>query len=176
MGITAPLSTTILNSYKTLISVSSQVPLAYKNLKLIQATGGALSVCDLIAYQIGWGKLLIHWYNSGLQSENIVMPGHGFSTWDYTGLAKYFYSKYGYDGHTIQLEEFKKVITLIIKIVDSEYASGNLEKIGVWDWCTLPSGKQWPLSKWVIVNTSSPYKRATALIRKCMKENLKDFY
>ena len=54
-------------------------------------------------------------------------------------------------------------------MVKKEHETGNLNKIGVWPWCTLASGKQWPLSKWIRVNTVSPYKRAASMIRKFLK-------
>lgn len=42
----------------------------------------------------------------------------------------------------------------------------QLDQRGIWAWCTLASGKQWPLSKWIRVKTASPYKRAVQLIKK----------
>ncbi len=166
----APLSEAILMAYKTLIEAYYQIPVTYRNSKLIDGTGGKVSVADLMAYQIGWAKLLIEWYESGLNSTRVVMPGEGFTKWDYVGLANHFYSKYHYDGNKLQIKELEKVVNAIAQIVDKEYALENLEKLGVWQWCTLPSGKKWPLSKWVSVNTTSPYKRATLLIKKYNKQ------
>ncbi len=48
-----------------------------------------------------------------------------------------------------QLKEFNRVVVEILEIVEREYKSENLDKEGVWKWCTLVSGKQWPLSKWI---------------------------
>jgi hypothetical protein len=67
---------------------------------------------------------------------------------------------------TTALKAFEGVVAEIIALVETEYATGNLEKEGVWGWCTLKSGKHWPLSKWVQVNTVAPYKRARVMIRK----------
>jgi hypothetical protein len=50
--------------------------------------------------------------------------------------------------------------------VEKEHHSGNLQRIGIWPWCTLKSGKDWPLYKWVQVNSVAPYKRAISLIKK----------
>ena len=97
------------------------------------------------------------------------MPGEGFLKWDYTGLAHRFYEKYLYDATTEQMSVFQETVSRILAIAEQEQETGNLDRTGVWSWCTLPSGKHWPLSKWIQVNTVSPYKRAAALIKKCTK-------
>ena len=94
------------------------------------------------------------------------MPGEGFTTWDYKGLAQHFYRAYAYNNQIEQLHAFNDLIQQILTLVETEYETGNLDKIGIWPWCTLASGKQWPLSKWIVVNTSSPYKRAAGVLKK----------
>lgn len=123
-------------------------------------------MADLIAYQIGWGKCLIRWYEAGIQGEMPKMPGEGFLTWDYTGLAQHFYQTYQFDNAEEQMRIFHQTVLRILEIVETEHQTGNLDQMGVWPWCTLPSGKKWPLSKWIRVNTASPYKQAARLIKK----------
>lgn len=94
------------------------------------------------------------------------MPGEGFSKWDYVGLAKHFYEKYQFKNPMEQEKEFFKFIQVILDITENEFENGNLDRLGVWSWCTLSSGKQWPLSKWIKINTVSPYKRAISLLNK----------
>lgn len=165
----APLSKKIQLEYNKLSDIIATISLKDRIIKAINGTGGKVSVCDIIAYQIGWGTLLIEWYESGLQNKTIAMPGHGFSSWDYNGLALYFYKNYKFDCGPAQVKQFYTVVKRIIDIVESEYKLGNLDKTGIWAWCRLASGKEWPLSKWVTVNTVSPYKRAILLIRKFQK-------
>lgn len=165
----APLSQAIQKEYNKLISILLDIEPGYRVIKTIDGTGGKVTVSDVIAYQIGWGNLLINWYEAGLKGKMPQMPGEGFTKWDYVGLAKHFYQKYQYDGHKKQEQEFRKIVKKVVNIAEHEYQSGNLDKKGVWAWCTLPSGKQWPLSKWIIVNTAAPYKRAAILIRKFIK-------
>lgn len=138
-------------------------------LKKLDGTGGKVSVSDLISYQIGWGKLLINWYEEGVKGKMPQMPGDGFITWDYKAIAKHFYKKYQLDSLQAQKKEFSQVIQHILNIVEKEANSGNLDLEGVWEWCTLASGKKWPLSKWIQVNTVAPYKRASAIIRQALK-------
>jgi hypothetical protein len=169
MGYSAILSQEIQNAYKVLVLLVSQIPITKRNLACMEENGRQISVSDIIAYQIGWGQLLIGWYESGIQHKNPDMPGEGFLKWDYHGLANHFYQKYHVDGSSKQMALFHETVERIISIVETEYRADQLDKIGVWDWCTLKSGKQWPLSKWVRINTVAPYKRAATAIRKLKK-------
>lgn len=168
----SPLSNKIKKEYNTLIAIIAQIPTAQRKSKIIDGTGGKVSVADLIAYQIGWGKLLINWYEIGLKGKTPQMPGEGFLKWDYTGLAKHFYEKYGCNDSIQQEQEFFNVVKRIIDITEYEFETNNLDKLGVWGWCTLTSGKQWPLSKWITVNSASSYKRAISLINRFIKKQL----
>lgn len=151
----APLSRSLAKEYNALIKI------------ILSAPNHSRAIQDIISYQIGWGTLLLSWYQAGIQHKTIQMPGAGFSTWDYTGLAEHFYRKYAAP-LDIQLTQFHKLVTQIIDMTEKEHVQGNLNKIGVWDWCTLKSGKKWPLQKWIQVNTVAPYKRARTHIKKSL--------
>ena len=162
------LSQDIHREYNRLVKSITDIPLSVRTLKIIDGTGGKVSPADLIAYQIGWGHCLIRWYEAGINGKIPEMPGEGFSTWNYVGIARHFYQKYQYDSAETQMTIFHRVVLRILEIVDVENQKGNLDALGIWPWCTLPSGKQWPFSKWVKINTSSPYKRASSLIKKIL--------
>lgn len=123
-------------------------------------------IAERIAYQIGWGRLLLCWYHAGVQGKTPQMPGDGFNTWNYKAIADHFHQTCLYDQGRQQKEIFCKMISDIVSFVEQEHLQGNLDRCGVWSWCTLPSGKEWPLSKWVRVNTVSPWKKTNALLRK----------
>ncbi len=164
----APLSKAIYQEYVALMNIIKPLSHAMRTAQII--TGGDMvSASDIVAYQIGWGKLLLNWYNSGIAHKMPTMPGDGFTTWDYAAIAQHFYIKYHYDDSAQQDAVFAEVVQNILNMVEAEYSSGNLDKLGVWHWCTLKSGRQWPLSKWVQVNTIAPYKRAQKLIRSYIK-------
>jgi hypothetical protein len=160
------LSQEIQKAYDQLIKGISSVPTSKQCQKIIDGTGGKISVSDLVAYQIGWGKCLIRWYEAGVNGEQPEMPGDGFSKWDYGPIAKHFYQKYGYDAAVQQMKVFQETVSQILEISQKEQQTGNLDREGIWSWCTLSSGEKWPLSKWIRVNTVSPYKRAVQLIKK----------
>lgn len=166
----SPLGVDIQKSYNALMKVVLSFSKAERNHGVIQGYGSDLiSISDIIAYQIGWGSLLISWYESGINNCLPDMPGEGFLTWDYLGLARHFYTKYHLDGFEKQNQIFFNRVNVILDIIENEYDSGNLEAIGVWEWCTLKSGKKWALSKWIRINTVAPYKRALVLIKKTLK-------
>lgn len=161
-----PLSQDIQREYDRLVTIINPIPSSIRALKVIEGTGGKVSVANLIAYQIGWGKCVIRWYEAGIQGKTPSMPGEGFSSWDYQAIAQHFYQKYHYDGFDEQMEVFHQVVLHLLEIVEREDRSHQLDQPGIWPWCTLSSGKNWPLSKWIRVNTASPYKRAAQLIKK----------
>jgi len=162
----SPLALLLQEQYTQLKDVVVDVPEEKLNSKIIPFSHSEVSVRDLVAYQIGWATLLINWYKTGVQGKMPHMPSEKFSTWDYSGLADHFYKTYHYSSIDKQLEHFHKVVAEIIECVEHEFETENLDKVGVWPWCTLQSGKQWSLHKWVTVNTTAPYKRATTLIKK----------
>lgn len=163
------LSQDIQKAYDQLIDTLSHIPASKRCDKMIEGTGGRMSASDLISYQIGWGMCLIRWYEAGIRGVQPEMPGDGFLKWDYVELAKHFYQKYAYDASNQQLKVFHEVVVRIMEIVEKERATGNLDREEIWPWCTLSSGKTWPLSKWIKVNTVSPYRRAAQLIKKACK-------
>jgi hypothetical protein len=160
------LSQDIQREYNRMVKSITPISPSERTLKIIEGTGGKVGVTDVVAYQIGWGHCVIRWYEAGIQGKIPEMPGEGFSTWDYVGIARQFYQKYQYDSVEKQMAIFHQVVSRILEIVEEEDRKGNLDQLGIWLWCTLPSGKQWPLSKWVKINTSAPYKRATSLIKR----------
>ena len=160
------LSQDIQREYNRLVKIVTHSSPSVRTLKIIDGTGGKVSVADLVAYQIGWSKCLIRWYETGIQGEMPKMPGEGFSTWDYLGIAQHFYQTYQFDSADEQMRVFHQVVFRILEIVEVEDQTGNLDRTGAWPWCTLASGKQWPLSKWIRISTASPYKRAAQLIKK----------
>jgi hypothetical protein len=159
-----PISSEILNAYKKLLKPILQISETHFFENLYDGTGGKVSAAKIISYQIGWGTFLLTWYKSGVANKKIVMPGDGFDTWNYKKIAVYFYQKYASLSQEKLLRMFECVVRDIVLITEKEYASGNLDTIGVWQWCRLKSGKEWPLSKWIRVNTIAPYKRAALLI------------
>lgn len=165
----ASLSTEIQDAYNDFIDAVTSFPESASDCKIICDGKKQVSVRDIIAYQIGWGNLLLGWYNAGLKHEMPAMPGEGFTQWNYNALAQHFYLKYAYKNVAEQCSVLHQIVLDIIACSEQEHAKGTLNKAGVWPWCSLASGKEWPLSKWIRVNTVAPYKRARMLLRRSQK-------
>ncbi len=63
----APLNKHIQKEYNDLLLVISAIAPNDCMIKDIDGTGGKVNIPDLIAYQIGWGNLVIYWYETGVK-------------------------------------------------------------------------------------------------------------
>ena len=161
----------LITAHKKLQDIVERVQSREMKKKEIPFTGVLCSICDILAYQVGWGNFLLSWYKSGLENELPVMPCKGFD-WDYNAIAEHFYKKYSRNSLKYLERSLQQIVDELVSIIVTETQNGNLNKLGVWPWCRLKSGKEWPLSKWIQVNTIAPYSRATSAIRKHTKLKL----
>lgn len=77
-------------AYAKLAEEAAQVP---PELERDPGIEGGISPCDLIAYQIGWGRLLLSWDSTEAQGGIAQMPAPGFK-WNQLGLlARSFYQE-----------------------------------------------------------------------------------
>lgn len=149
------------SSYSKLRMEILEIPESLSRKKTIH---GDVSVCDVLAYQIGWGNLFLSWYAAGKKNEIPAMPREGYK-WNELGkLAQKFYSEHQMYIKQQLLSIFEKTFNEILEIVQKEQNS-SLYCIGVYAW----TGDKWPLGRWINVNTSSPYQSALAKIRKWKK-------
>jgi hypothetical protein len=162
---TAKLSNNIKKEYNNFVGLALRISDAGRKQKKYSFSSSTVSVNDLVAYQIGWGQLVVNWYDTGVKGKMPQMPGDGFTEWKYNALAAHFYKSYQFGSPSAQHRVFKDVTERIIAIVEKESKTGNLDKEGAWEWQKLKSGKYWPLSKWVQVNTVAPFSRAAKLIK-----------
>jgi len=133
---------------------------------LIPGVGEKISPRELIACQIGWTQYLIDWYQDGVNKKIPCMPSKDFPKWDYAAIAKHFHKRHLYNDLEAELNRLGYCVNFVIEMIEKEHAVNHLDQLGVWPWCTLKSGKKWPLSKWIRVNTIAPYKKASQLLRK----------
>lgn len=125
---------------------------------------GDISVCDIAAYQAGWGKLLIHWYDTGKKGEMPVLPAEGYK-WNQLGeLAKHFYKTAEKEKYSDLLKQFGAMVIRVRQIIE-ENSDKQLYQLNTYNW----TGDKWPLGRWINVNSSSPYKSARAKIRSWKK-------
>lgn len=79
----------ILTDYLTLPEKSSRILEVEGNIK-----GTTISVCDTLAYLIGWGKLVLKWYDRKSAGLEVIFPETGYK-WNELGkLANNFHFEY----------------------------------------------------------------------------------
>lgn len=123
--------------------------------------GTLISVSDTVAYLIGWGKLVLKWYDLKSQNKNVDFPETGYK-WNQLGLlAESFHKEYReweYDALLAELEStVNEILLLIANLSDHEL-------YGV-EWY-----EQWTLGRMIQFNTSSPMKNMRTKVRRFNRE------
>lgn len=123
--------------------------------------GTLVSVSDIVAYLIGWARLVRKWENQQANSLPIDFPEKDFK-WNELGLlAQKFHQDFKDVGYQNLLILLDQEVNLILQLIDS-YNNQNLYHI--------PFYKHYPLGRMIQLNTSSPYKSNRSKIRKWMRE------
>jgi hypothetical protein len=126
---------------------------------------GNVSCCDIVAYQIGWGSLLVGWEKIELAGKTPEMPAPGFK-WNQLGeLAKSFYEKQSKKSLQQLKKEFTELYQVLIEWINS-LTEKELFQPKQRDW----TGEKWAMVKWIQVNTIAPYRSARTKVRRWKKE------
>jgi len=150
-------------AYAKLVEEAAAVP---SDLERNPELEGGISPCDLIAYQIGWGRLLLSWDDLETRGETVEMPAPGFK-WNQLGLlAKSFYQEQNEQTLKQLLAQFEALEERMRLFIESN-SEDTLFGIGKRHW----AGQKWSLAKWIQVNTVAPYGSASAKLRKWKKSN-----
>jgi len=119
-----------------------------------------ISVSDTIAYLIGWGKLVLKWYEKKSKGLAVNFPETGYK-WNELGkLAQSFHLEYREWNYEMLLEEFKKTIAHILALIESL----NDQKLYGEPWY-----EKYTLGKMIQFNTSSPMLNMRKKVRKFKK-------
>lgn len=122
---------------------------------------------QMIAYQLGWMNLILDWESKEQQGITVITPTPDYKWNNLGGLYESFYKKY--DAYTITelcdmfVETENKIIQLITTYTDTELFQQGERK---WSSST-PSN--WPIWKWIHINTVAPFKSFRTKIRKWKK-------
>lgn len=120
-----------------------------------------ISVCDTLAYLIGWSQLVLKWYAKKLKNESVDFPETNYK-WNELGkLAQKFYADYKNLSFQDLLNEHKKVNNDILNLIDSL----NNDELYQENWYN-----EYTLGKMIQFNTSSPNQNVRKKIRKFKKE------
>lgn len=126
---------------------------------------GNVSCCDILAYQIGWGRLLTGWEKTELRGKKPEMPASGFK-WNQLGeLAKTFYTEQSKKSLQQLRKEFSQLHKELADWIDS-LSEKELFQPAQRQWI----GDKWAMVKWIQINTIAPYKSARTKVRRWKRE------
>lgn len=153
----------IKSSYHKLQTELKCVPDSLTKIKSLEghAKWTNMSVCNLVAYLIGWGNLVLKWYKIKEQGKEPDFPETGYN-WNELGkLAQKFYSDYDDDDYQTLMRKCDKVVKDILDLIKGEDDKILYESL----WY-----EKYTLGRMIQFNTSSPYKNAYTRIRKWKKQ------
>lgn len=122
-----------------------------------------MSVCDLIAYLIGWGELVLKWHRTKNRGREPDFPETGFKWTELGQLAQKFYADRETERFEVLLLELDRIELEIVQMVKSK-TSEELYGSLWYRKCTM--------GQMIQLNTASPYRNALGRIRRWKKENM----
>ena len=149
----------ITDIYKKLKTDLEDIPTSLAELKELEghAKNTQMSVCNLVAYLIGWGELVLKWHRKTEVSEPIDFPETGYK-WNELGqLAQKFYTDYNHLTYPELLTTLDKTVKELQHVIEE---TSDTELYG------KPWYKQYTFGRMIQLNTSSPYKNARTRVRK----------
>jgi hypothetical protein len=125
---------------------------------------------EIIAYQLGWMNLLLSWDLEELDGKEVVTPSRGYKWNQLGGLYQCFYDQYQNQALSQLIELFNLTVDELTQWVNG-FSSEELFNPGGRKWAaSTPSN--WPIWKWVHINTVAPFKSFRSKIRKWKKLRL----
>ncbi|OUR72396.1 hypothetical protein A9Q78_07020 [Methylophaga sp. 41_12_T18] len=122
--------------------------------------GTEISVCDSLAYLIGWGKLVLKWHERQCAGKEVNFPETGYK-WNQLGkLAQAFHAQYQKWPYSDLIAEFKATTDELLSLIES-LSNNALYGVNWYD--------KYTLGKMIQFNTSSPMKNMRTKIRKFKK-------
>ncbi|WP_413473047.1 ClbS/DfsB family four-helix bundle protein [Shewanella baltica] len=104
----------LMADYRSIPAQMSRVCSIEGNIK-----GTQISVIDTVAYLIGWGKLVLKWYELTSQALPVDFPDTGYK-WNQLGLlAKRFHHEYSQWQYTDLLDEYEMTMEKLSALIAS---------------------------------------------------------
>lgn len=122
---------------------------------------------QMIAYQLGWMNLLLSWEREEQAGKVVVTPAPEYKWNNLGGLYKSFYNEYSKFSLGELINKFNDTAEKIIVLIEG-YSDEELFQAGGRKWSSsTPSN--WPIWKWIHINTVAPFKTFRAKVRKWKK-------
>lgn len=122
---------------------------------------------EMIAYQLGWMGLIRGWDSDELAGKEVITPAPGYK-WNQMGaIYEGFYAACSTQSLTELKQMYQEaVVNLLVWLKD--FSDDELFQPGGRKWAqSTPSN--WPIWKWIHINTAAPFKTFRSKIRKWKK-------
>lgn len=119
-----------------------------------------------LSYQLGWLNLLLNWETMEQQGLTVTTPAKGYKWNNLGGLYQSFYAKYGKLTLLEQKECLDQKVAELCSWIEG-LSEQELFKPGYRQWAT--TNAQWPIYKWVHINSVAPFTNFRTKIRKWKK-------
>lgn len=135
-----------------------------RNLRLEE---GERTPYENLAYQLGWMALIQEWDREEAEGKAVEMPAPGIK-WNQMGpLHERFYADYRDYSMTALADMFKESVDKTCDWIDG-FDEDALFKPGGRKWAQA-TASNWPVWKWVHINTVAPFKSFRTKVRKWKK-------
>ena len=149
-----------------LLQEYDSIPESYRNVRddEVQRTPA-----EILAYQLGWIPLLIGWDQDEKSGKNVIMPKAGYK-WNQLGeMYQSFYQDYQEYSLREMLELFEEREAALQNWINT-LTDDELFTQGVRKW--TGDNDNWPMIRWIKINTISPFTNFRTKIRKWKKNQL----
>jgi hypothetical protein len=154
---------TIEKTYRLFASEFDEVPSDKINVRL---PGVDKTPQEMLAYQLGWLALVMSWEQDELRGKSVITPSPGYK-WNQLGLLyQHFYAEY----NSYSLLQLRTLLDERVALWCAWIAGLSEEELftpGVRCW-TVTSAN-WPLWKWLHINSVAPFMSFRTKIRKWKK-------
>lgn len=122
---------------------------------------------EMLAYQLGWMGLIRGWDSDELEGKEVITPAPGYK-WNQMGeLYEGFYKKYSSQTLSELTQMFDEAVSSLILWIQ-DFSDEEIFQPGGRKWAqSTPS--DWPIWKWIHINTAAPFKSFRTKIRKWKK-------
>ncbi len=149
---------------KLLIDYQS-IPKEFTRMRAIEGNikGTTISVCDTLAYLIGWFDIILEWQKQHWNTEQITLPKAGFQWNELGNLADHFHCEFATYDYDVLLVMFDQRAGDIIKAVHTLSDSKLYQQL----WY-----KKYSLGRMIQLNSASPMKNMRTRVRKFIRTQL----
>jgi len=132
----------------------------------IRAADGGKTPSEHLSYQLGWLHSLLDWERREQAGEEVHTPAEGFKWNNLGGLYQCFYQAYGVYTLAEQQAMLRGKTAELCAWIEG-LSEDELFLIGQRKWAETAA--QWPLWKWIHINTVAPFTNFRTQIRKWKK-------